>query len=265
MNRKTIRLIRQCIGHEVFHHVAQETSAYELWIKLKEMYQAKTSRNKALLMRRLVNLKFQRETTVAEHMSEFQNLPESWETLVVSLNNSAPNRKLTTSMVMDAMFNERGSEERDGFDRSDIGRWKVRLGIGFGSVYHLCRDREWKNSESFQGKQGDVVGEEDWRAIPIGGECPDRGSYCPTWIQCEGRGDAEASLFRSRFDQWRYSLQLCTQKRRDGATTTHKVTYFAVHPNGGVQGTSSYGGAGSEAVRKDNLKTSDYPSASLAE
>ena len=71
MNRKTIGLIRQCIGHEVFHHVAQETSAYELWIKLEEMYQAKTSRNKALLMRKLVNLKLQREITVAEHTSEF--------------------------------------------------------------------------------------------------------------------------------------------------------------------------------------------------
>ncbi|GFY81646.1 chitinase family protein [Actinidia rufa] len=130
INRKTIGLIRQCIGHEVFHHVAQETSAYELWIKLEEMYQAKTSRNKALLMRRLVNLKLQRETTVAEHTSEFQSLvnqltsvdlqfddemqallllsslPESWETLVVSFSNAAPNGKLTTSMVMDALFNE---------------------------------------------------------------------------------------------------------------------------------------------------------------
>ncbi|GFS41892.1 hypothetical protein Acr_00g0076890 [Actinidia rufa] len=83
----------------------------------------------------------------------------------------------------------------------------------------------------------------------------------------EGRGDAEAeaSLFCSRFDQWRCSLQLCAQGRRDGATTTRKVTYFAAHPGGGwgwgapqwgVQGTS---GAGSEVVRKDNLKTSDYP------
>ncbi|GFS37024.1 hypothetical protein Acr_00g0049300 [Actinidia rufa] len=99
MNRKTIGLIRQCIRHEVFHHVAQETSAYDLWIKLEEMYQSKTSRNKALLMRRLVNLKLQRETTVAEHT-------KSWETLVVSLSNSAPNGKLTTSMVMDALFNE---------------------------------------------------------------------------------------------------------------------------------------------------------------
>ncbi|GFY89759.1 hypothetical protein Acr_06g0016990 [Actinidia rufa] len=119
-------------------------------------------------------------------------------------------------------------------------------------------------------------------------------------LYSEGRGDAEASLFCSRFDQWWCSLQLCAQGRRDGATTTHKVTYFAAHSSGGcgasqwgdaghlgekVQGTSvwrcihfggkwssplmrlgisdavlqSYGGAGSEVVRKDNLKTSDYP------
>ncbi|GFZ09162.1 hypothetical protein Acr_20g0009700 [Actinidia rufa] len=51
-------------------------------------------------------------------------------------------------------------------------------------------------------------------------------------------------------------LSSCAHKGgRDGATTTRKVTYFAAHPGGGV----SYGGAGSEVVRKDNLKTSNYP------
>ena len=30
MNRKTIGQIKQWIGHEVFHHVAQEISNYEL-------------------------------------------------------------------------------------------------------------------------------------------------------------------------------------------------------------------------------------------
>ncbi|GFY80399.1 hypothetical protein Acr_01g0002080 [Actinidia rufa] len=61
--------------------------------------------------------------------------------------------------------------------------------------------------------------------------------------------------------------------RRDGATTTRKVMYFEAHPGGGGRwgagapqwggaghlGEKSYGGAGSEAVRKDNLKTLDYP------
>ncbi|GFS44241.1 hypothetical protein Acr_00g0089350 [Actinidia rufa] len=59
-----------------------------------------------------------------------------------------------------------------------------------------------------------------------------------------------------------YRSLLCAQGKRDRATTTRKVTYFAVHPCGGLQGTlvrRSYGEAGSEDVKKDNLKTSEYP------
>ena len=130
MNVKIIGLIRQCIGYEIFHYVKQETSAYELWVKLEEMYQAQTSQNKALLMRRLMNLNLKKWTTVAEHTNEFQNLVnqlvsgylqfedetqallllssllESQETLVVSLNSSMPNGQLTMSMIKDALFNE---------------------------------------------------------------------------------------------------------------------------------------------------------------
>ena len=129
-NRKTIGQIRQWIDHSVFHHIAKETDAYTLWKKLEGMYQAKTARNKALIMRRLVNLKLSSGTSVAEHTSEFQSLinqlssvemelgdetqallllsslPDTWETLVVSLSNSAPNGKLTMSLVKDALFNE---------------------------------------------------------------------------------------------------------------------------------------------------------------
>ncbi|GFZ21721.1 hypothetical protein Acr_29g0008830 [Actinidia rufa] len=160
--------------------------------------------NKALLMRRLVNLNLQRETTVAEHMSEFQNLvnqltsvdlqfddemqallllsslPESWETLVVSLSNSAPNGKLTTSMVIDALFNEEARRRerwvrhiREGHIKRDCQKYKAQdqssdtaattvmadedesdvllaaladgksdWVLNSGSAYHLCRDRE---------------------------------------------------------------------------------------------------------------------------
>ncbi|GFY92153.1 hypothetical protein Acr_08g0005490 [Actinidia rufa] len=59
----------------------------------------------------------------------------------------------------------------------------------------------------------------------------------------ERRDDAEASLFCSRFDQWRCSLQLCAQGRRDGAMITRKVTYFAAHPDGGC-GAPQWGGVG---------------------
>ncbi|GFZ09248.1 hypothetical protein Acr_20g0010560 [Actinidia rufa] len=103
-------------------------------------------------MRRLVNLKLQRGTTVAKHTSEFQklvnqltsvdlqfedetqallllsSLPKNWETLVVSLSNSAPNGKLTTSMVMDALFNEEPWRREMSTEDSDDSRALVLEG-----------------------------------------------------------------------------------------------------------------------------------------
>ncbi|CAH9137488.1 unnamed protein product [Cuscuta epithymum] len=135
INRKTIGQIRQWIDHSVFHHVARETDAYALWKKLEDLYQAKTARNKALLMRRLVNMKLKSGSSVAEHTSQFQSLvnqlscvemslgdemqsllllsslPDSWETLVVTLSNSAPNGKLIMSVVKDALFNEEARKD----------------------------------------------------------------------------------------------------------------------------------------------------------
>ena len=54
-------------------------------MKLEGMYQAKTARNKALLMRRLVNLKLSSETSVAEHTSEFQSLINQLSSVDMSL------------------------------------------------------------------------------------------------------------------------------------------------------------------------------------
>ncbi|GFY91080.1 hypothetical protein Acr_07g0012760 [Actinidia rufa] len=63
-------------------------------------------------------------------------------------------------------------------------------------------------------------------------------------------------------------LSNCAHKGGEiGVTTTRKVTYFAAHPGGGCKAPQwggcraprSYGGAGSKAVRMDNLKTSNYP------
>ncbi|GMP88584.1 hypothetical protein CsSME_00040514 [Camellia sinensis var. sinensis] len=80
------------------------------------MDESKTARNKALVMRRLVNLKLKNSVSITEHTSEFKNLVnqlaivkmpldnemqavlllssllDSWEMLVVSLSNFAPER-----------------------------------------------------------------------------------------------------------------------------------------------------------------------------
>lgn len=90
-----------------------------------------------------MNLKLRVGDSVAGHSSEFQNLvnqlsnvglkfddelqallllsslPDNWETLVVSLSNSAPEGKLTMAMVKDAVFNEEARRREMGTEQAD--------------------------------------------------------------------------------------------------------------------------------------------------
>ena len=130
LDRKTIGFIRQWLDDSVFHHVSTEISAYSLWKKLESLYERKTAGNKAFLIRKLVNLKYREGASIAEHLNEMQSitnqlssmkislddelqallllssLPESWETLVVSLSNSAPDGIVTMSQVTSSLLNE---------------------------------------------------------------------------------------------------------------------------------------------------------------
>ena len=103
--------IRSWIYQSVYHHVAKESKADILWKKLETIYEQPTIQNKANLMKRLVNLKYNEDRSITEHTSEFQNLvdqlitmkiilddesqvllllsslSDNWETLVVLVNN----------------------------------------------------------------------------------------------------------------------------------------------------------------------------------
>uniref|UniRef100_A0A0D3BX80 CCHC-type domain-containing protein n=1 Tax=Brassica oleracea var. oleracea TaxID=109376 RepID=A0A0D3BX80_BRAOL len=94
------------------------------------MIQKKTPRNKALLVRRLVKLEYKDGQRMMEHLNNFKgivnqlnkvdmkvddemeallllsSLPETWDTLVVTLSNSTPEGKLTMDTVTDSLLNE---------------------------------------------------------------------------------------------------------------------------------------------------------------
>ena len=119
--------MHQC---ECVSSISQETNANALWEKLKGFYERKATQNKAFVARKLVNLKLKEGRSIAEHLSEFQDLVnhmvtmkmiiddelqallllssllDSWETLVVSLSNSASNGVLQFAMVKDSLFKE---------------------------------------------------------------------------------------------------------------------------------------------------------------
>lgn len=121
------------------HHVEEEETAYGVWSKLDTLYASKTAINKVHLIGRLSDSKFQEGKSIAAHLNEFQSifiqlknmeitfddevqalmvmgsLPKSWETLKVSLSNSAPGGKLLMASVTAALL---GEEIRRGDDGS---------------------------------------------------------------------------------------------------------------------------------------------------
>ena len=107
-------------------------------MKIESVYERKTAQNKASTIRRLVNLKYRETWSVFECLSVFQglvnqltnmkmvhddelqallllsSLPDNWDTLVVSLSNSAPQGVLTLNIVIDSMFNKESRRKEQG-------------------------------------------------------------------------------------------------------------------------------------------------------
>ena len=61
--------------------MSQETNAEALWEKLRSLYERKITQNKAFIARKLVNLKLKEGKSIAEHLSEFQNLVNQMVTM----------------------------------------------------------------------------------------------------------------------------------------------------------------------------------------
>ena len=138
MNRKTIGTIRQWVDESIYHHVSKETDAQALWKKLESLFEKKTAAKKAFLIKELVNMKYVEDVSVTEHLNNFQNvinqvatmglnieeellallllgsLPDSWETFVVTVSNSASNGVLSMDAVKDSMFNEETRRKASG-------------------------------------------------------------------------------------------------------------------------------------------------------
>ena len=114
LKKKTLGVIRQWVDISLYNHVVKETNPYTLWKNLENIYETKNAQAKIFLMRKLMNLKLKEGQSIVEHLNDFEgmikqlsvaglsldddtraclllgSLPNSWNTLVVSLGNSAP-------------------------------------------------------------------------------------------------------------------------------------------------------------------------------
>ncbi len=114
----------------MFHHFSGETKADELWEKIQNMYWKKSSINKSFALKQIIRLRYKDGASMNEHLSSFQgllnqavnvglklddevqtlllfsSLPDSWDTLLVSISNSTQDGVLTLDQVKEALMNE---------------------------------------------------------------------------------------------------------------------------------------------------------------
>ena len=122
--------IRQFVEDNVYNHICGETHARTLWNKLEELYASKTGNNKLFYLTKLLQLKYREGTSMADHLNDMQgiveqlsrmgikidnevlallvlaSLPESWETLKISITNSAPNGVVSMEFIKSGVLNE---------------------------------------------------------------------------------------------------------------------------------------------------------------
>ncbi|VFQ87425.1 unnamed protein product [Cuscuta campestris] len=108
------------------------------------MYERNIAMGKASLIRKLVKLQYKDGDSIVVHMNEFQgvinqlagmkmkledelqallllsSLSDSWDTLVVSLSNSAPDGKMTMEMVKASLLNEEARRKESGYPRKQM-------------------------------------------------------------------------------------------------------------------------------------------------
>jgi hypothetical protein len=114
-----------------------------MWQKLESIYELKTAMNKTLVIKRLAKLEYQDGSGVIEHLNVFQchinqlsamkvnfedevqallmlsSMPDSWNMLVVSVHNSAPDEKMTLDMVKNMLNEEARKKEKGDPSSSD--------------------------------------------------------------------------------------------------------------------------------------------------
>lgn len=130
LKKQTLGTIRQWIDASLYNHVRNEKDPQVLWKKLEGMYEATNAQGKVFMIRKVMNLKLSEGRSVTQHLNDFEgliselatsgmslddemqaclllgSLPDSWDTLVVSLSNSAPDGVVSMSMVKNRLLNE---------------------------------------------------------------------------------------------------------------------------------------------------------------
>ena len=130
LDRQVLGVIRLTQSRSVAHNVVKENTTANLMKALSGMYEKPSANNKVHLMKKLFNLKMAENTSVAQHLNEFNtitnqlsfveidfdekiraliilaSLPNSWEARRMTVSNSIGKEKLKCNDIRDLILAE---------------------------------------------------------------------------------------------------------------------------------------------------------------
>lgn len=179
--------IRQWVEDNVRNHIVNEIRARSLWEKLETFYASKTGNNKLFLLKQLMTFKYKEGSPILDHINDFQGvldqlsgmgvnfddeiqglwllntLPDSWETLRVSLTNSTPGGKVTMEYAKSGVLNEEvrrksqgSSSQADILVTEDRGRDRTRGSRNRGKSKSKSRSKYYNITCNHCGKKGHI-------------------------------------------------------------------------------------------------------------
>ena len=130
LDRQVLGVIRLTLSKSIAHNIVKEKTTVDLMKALFGMYEKPSANNKEHLMKKLFNLKMAENASIAQHLNEFNtitnqlssieidfddeiralivlaSLPNSWEAMRMSVNNSTRKEKLKYNDIRDLILAE---------------------------------------------------------------------------------------------------------------------------------------------------------------
>ena len=164
LDRQVLGVIRLTLSRSAAYNVVKEKTTTDLMKALSGMYEKPSANNKMHLMKKLFNLKMAENSSVAQHLNEFNiitnqlssvkidfddeiralivlaSLPNSWEAMRMAVSNSTGKEKLKYNDIRDLILAEE-------IRRKDAGE-----SLGSGSALNLETRGRGNDKNSNQGR-----------------------------------------------------------------------------------------------------------------
>ncbi|CAO2836246.1 unnamed protein product [Amaranthus hypochondriacus] len=75
-HEKVCGFIRQWVDDNVLNHINEEVNARTLWQKLESLCASKSGNNKLFLIKQLMNLKYNENKALSDHLSDFHGITQ---------------------------------------------------------------------------------------------------------------------------------------------------------------------------------------------